>query len=292
VQLATGSISGVTIKGYGDEDASTGTALFVHSTEGLSISGLSILSPGRTGVLFTGLNIGASFTDSTIYDAWSETYAPYGVHANGGTGTIDGTTYNSSVTIDGITFSKGTSSATYTYASKPAAAIRVASIAGNYVNLGKNYINNVHTYLLDTGFYATSRKLTGASTSGTGEDNLDSMTIPAATIGVSGGLRITAAGTKAGANGNKTLKFYFGATAVTFHAAANNTNDWRFEAVIFNTATNKQVISWIGHDGATPLQGYDTAAIDTTAAVTVKITGECADGGDKITSQMFYIERL
>ena len=111
-------------------------------------------------------------------------------------------------------------------------------------------------------------------------------------MGDRGGLRITASGTKTGAGGNKTLKFFFGITSVTFHAAANSTNDWRFEAVIFNTATNAQVITWIGHDGATPLQGYDTAAIDTTADVIVKITGECANAGDTITQKIFSIERL
>ena len=137
------------------------------------------------------------------------------------------------------------------------------------------------------------RSVSSTSTSGTGEDNLKTTTIPASMMETVSGFKVFAAGTKTGAGGNKTLKFYFGATSVTFHAAANNTNDWRFEAYVYNTgATNTQGISWVGYDGATILQGYDTAAIDTTAAVTMKITGECASAADTITQTLLLVEPM
>ncbi len=129
------------------------------------------------------------------------------------------------------------------------------------------------------------------STSGTGEDDLKTQSISANKLGTTGGVKILAAGTKTGSNGNKTIKLYFGTTSWTMCAAANNTNDWRVEAEICNTATNAQRASWIGWDGATPLQGYETATIDTTAAITLKITGECADPNDVVTQTMWLIER-
>ena len=131
-----------------------------------------------------------------------------------------------------------------------------------------------------------------ASTSGTGEDDLQTTVIPADALGTTGGLRITAAGTKTNANGNKTIKFYLGATSVTVHAAANDTNDWRVEVEIFNTSTSAQRLTWKGYNGTTLLQGYDTMAEDTTADLTLKFTGECAHASDTITQTMFIVERF
>jgi hypothetical protein len=128
------------------------------------------------------------------------------------------------------------------------------------------------------------------STSGTGEDNLKSYTLPAGMFAPGKTLRVTAAGTKTAANGNKTLKFYFGASSVTFHAAANNTNDWKFEAVIYSLSSSTQRVSWTGWDGATMLQGYEAFSIDTTSTTAVKITGECADASDTITQTMWQLK--
>jgi hypothetical protein len=135
------------------------------------------------------------------------------------------------------------------------------------------------------------RNVAAVSTSGTGEDQLRYTIIPAAMMETTSGFHIFAAGTKSGAGGNKTLKFYFGATAITFHAAANNENPWRFEAYIYNTNNaSAQGISWIGYDGNTILQGYDTATVDTSAPVTMKITGECTNGADTITQTLWLVE--
>jgi len=139
------------------------------------------------------------------------------------------------------------------------------------------------------------KKSVAASTSGVGEDDLHTATIPAARMGRVGGIRLVAAGTKTdgGAPGNKTIKLHFGASSWIVHAAANNTNDWRVEAEILNTnAVNAQVISWTCWDGTTITQGFQTAAINTGAAVVVKLTGECADAGDTITQMLWIVESL
>jgi hypothetical protein len=130
-----------------------------------------------------------------------------------------------------------------------------------------------------------------ALTSGTGEDDIRSKTIYANGLGIGNRMHIVAAGTKVNANGNKTIKFYFGSTAITFHAAANDTNDWRFEADIVYSATSEQKISWVGYNGVTITQGHDTAAEDMTGAVVMKITGECAHASDVIRQYIWDIEK-
>ena len=129
-----------------------------------------------------------------------------------------------------------------------------------------------------------------AVTAGAGEDDLQSYTIPAGALHADGGIIVRAAGTKANGNSeNKTIKLHFGGSSWTIHAAAANANDWRMEAEIVNTATNAQRISWNCFDGITITQGYETASIDTTGAVTVKLTGECATGTDTITQTMWSV---
>ena len=130
--------------------------------------------------------------------------------------------------------------------------------------------------------------------SGTGEDDLQSYTIPAGTMGNMGGIRVFAAGRKVGANGNKTMKLHFGAESITFCVAANNENSWMLEAVISNyNAENVNRIAWKGYDGITLLTGFTLdAAEDTSAAVIVKITGECAHATDIISQDVWIVESI
>lgn len=129
-----------------------------------------------------------------------------------------------------------------------------------------------------------------STTTGAGVDALTVYNIPANTMHADGGITIRAAGTKTGGNDTKELDLNFGAFAVSIHAAANNTNDWRVEAQIVNTATNAQRISWVCWDGATVAQGYETTAQDTTGVVAVYITAECVNAADTVTQTMWYVE--
>lgn len=137
------------------------------------------------------------------------------------------------------------------------------------------------------------RNNANSTTSGTGEDDLSSVTITGGTIGATGSIEVMACGTITGAAGNKTLKLYFGATAIITSATAAGTADWMLRARISNTATGAQRIltEWSDHQSATNYnQDYITAAIDTTSSVIVKVTGECANGADTITQTMFEVQ--
>ncbi|MCD6197472.1 MAG: hypothetical protein J7K15_02725 [Deltaproteobacteria bacterium] len=135
------------------------------------------------------------------------------------------------------------------------------------------------------------RSNVNVSTSGVGEDDLQTYTLPAGQLGNHGVLHIIASGVKHGSNDNKQLKFYFGPSSIIFHAAANNINDWYFEAWIGNTNYNNQYITWRGYDGTTLLQGFENWVIDTRLDTIVKITGECSDASDYITQMMWFIEQ-
>jgi hypothetical protein len=132
---------------------------------------------------------------------------------------------------------------------------------------------------------------TAVATSGTGEDTLKTVTLLANSIGARGSIEIEASGTKENANGNKTIKLYFGSQSYTVHAAANNQNDWYVKARIGQLTTASQVITWEGWDGTTPLKGFETATEDSTADIIVKLTGECAHGSDTITQRMWHYRR-
>ena len=155
-----------------------------------------------------------------------------------------------------------------------------------------SWCNELYTQLLyvsdalDVPVYEASS--TSVSTSGTGEDDLSSSSISKQLYDSSNGIKITGAGTKTNSNGNKTLKFYFGSTSVTFNAAANDTNDWRFEGMILFESSDAQRITWNG-SGLT--HQYDTSSEDITSGdITIKVTGECAHASDVITQTMWVVE--
>lgn len=164
------------------------------------------------------------------------------------------------------------------------------TLIGSYDWEGAN--DNPNVSVSRIGYTDKNFELT--STSGAGADDLMSYTLTDDNLGKYEGIRITAFGTKAGANDTKELKFYFGATAVIFHAAANNTNDWRFVAEIANYRDSAtQYLSWVGYDGATVLQGFDQPGEDTTGGdIVIKLTGECANIGDAIHQKALIVERF
>lgn len=129
------------------------------------------------------------------------------------------------------------------------------------------------------------------STSGTGEDALSSVTIPANTLGVVGGILFFAAGTITGINDAKTIKIKIGTTVLgTIAEAAGATSDWIFVGFTFNTATNAQRTLIIGLEGAAIEVGdYVTSAIDTTTSTTINVTGECANAGDTVSQTMLGV---
>jgi len=140
---------------------------------------------------------------------------------------------------------------------------------------------------------STEKQDVTVETSGTGVDDLMSYVVPADNMGMHGGLKITASGTKQGANNTKAIWFHWGTeSGVTIVDPNNDTEDWRFEAEImnYNNILNSQKISWVCWSGTTMMQGYETATQDTTSGVTVLFKGECANLNDKIKQQTMVIK--
>lgn len=130
------------------------------------------------------------------------------------------------------------------------------------------------------------------ATSGIGEDDLASVDVPAGFMGLYGGLKVFAAGTKSGVAGDKIVKFHFGSTEFQI-ARSNNQADWMLEVQVWNTAAAAQRIAWKYYEGdLVVLSGYETATEDTTSDVTMKLTGECKDGADSVTQTMFHWKRI
>lgn len=162
----------------------------------------------------------------------------------------------------------------------------INSNPGNFVNNGigtivnrvmKHYVNSVgHTGTTD-------------ETDITGE----SVTVLANKLLTKSGIRVTAWGSKTGSAGNKTIKLYFGATAVTAIGPTNDTNSWSIDTTIYNNnSTSSQKIVAKSYNASTLSQVITTSAIDTTADVLVKLTGTLANSADSITVQGFRVEYL
>ena len=73
--------------------------------------------------------------------------------------------------------------------------------------------------------------------------------------------------------------------------ATNTTDDWTFEATVANIDQVSQRIIWTFKHGSTLYTGFDSGAVNTGAGpVTVKMTGECADGADTINNNFWQVK--
>ena len=131
-------------------------------------------------------------------------------------------------------------------------------------------------------------------TSGTGEDDLSTVTIPASVMWTYGGLHIRAAGWVEGVAGNKTIKLKFGSQSVTLFGPAALITTWKFEAEVRNAgAHNSQVLTWrffVDGVAAAVSSGFVSFAEATNVDVVVKPTGECANGADIIHQTLYVVE--
>ena len=131
---------------------------------------------------------------------------------------------------------------------------------------------------------------------GTGEDDLRTYSVPAATLAVNGDhLAWEAAGTFAATANNKRVKVKFGATTLfdTGVLAITAAGDWQVNGLVIRTgaATQKNVARWSCTDAALPTAtDYTTAAETLSGAVTLKLTGEATANNDIV--QEIMIVRL
>ena len=276
IEEATGIIANNEVIGYGDANAATGCAVLLYSTNGVSCSNNIIRDAGKMAYYLSLDCKNFSILGGQIIDVWSDTGATYGINTAG---------ENNTGLIDGVSFLSDDKSATYTNDY----AINIADETGTYVTIGQNPCY-WFAYILDDGLRTLRGDLVAASSSGTGEDTLCTMDIPANYLSTRKRLRVVGSGNKTGSAGNKTIKFYWGSTGVTLNAAANDTNTWRFETDIIFDTDDDQVWSWIGHNGATPLIGTSVGLTeDPTSAITMKFTGECADPNDTVVQHFMDV---
>lgn len=131
---------------------------------------------------------------------------------------------------------------------------------------------------------------------GTGEDDLRTYSVPAATLAVNGDHLVwEAAGTFAGTANDKRVKVKFGATTMfdTGVLAITAAGDWQVNGLIIRTgaATQKNVARWSCTDAAlSTATDYTTAAETLSGAVTLKLTGEATANNDIV--QELLIVRL
>lgn len=135
----------------------------------------------------------------------------------------------------------------------------------------------------------TTYTVTGTLT----ETDMASFAMSGGTMDTAGAIWVFAAGTITNSGGGqKDVRLYFGGTAIgTVTRTGANAQDWSLIAKISNTATNAQRIEvwYITTDALTVSFDYTTLAIDTTASVTVKVTGDLANTADTITQTKFEI---
>jgi len=188
-------------------------------------------------------------------------------------------TSGASIAIDGVAYGNVTKSVNIVAAAyDPALAHRIV--------INNEYVNTIHASILE-------KSAVEATTTGAGEDTLQTYTIRQRVIDNNDGVRVTVSGYNSAANGNKTIKFYVGATAITIHPAANNTNSWRAEIYLSLEDSNDAEITWQFNNGGTMTYARATSAEDFSAGdIIIKVTGECADAGDTIALKQWLVERI
>lgn len=128
------------------------------------------------------------------------------------------------------------------------------------------------------------------------EKDLITFSLPADSLNANGkGVRVTAWGTTA-ANGNtKTMRLKFGATVLrAVGPFAPNNLDWLVQSIVIRTGASAQ--DAMTHEmvqNSVVFTSHTEPAEDTTAAITIKITGENAvAAANDIVAEGLLIERL
>jgi hypothetical protein len=130
---------------------------------------------------------------------------------------------------------------------------------------------------------------TGASIT---EVDLMSYTLPANALGANGSIRIKASGRIFGGAGNKTLTFYWGATAHILHPSANNEGFWTADIIIAgqgSRAAQRLDISALYNGDVLIVLGVTDSESSSVDNV-IKFTGQTDDAGDTVQQRIMVIE--
>lgn len=128
----------------------------------------------------------------------------------------------------------------------------------------------------------------------TNENTLASITVPPSALGINGILRITTQWTFTGSTNSKTWRVKFGSMSVQDNGTTSaSVTSLRCMSEVRNVdAANSQKGSsyTLTVAGSVPATAPTTAAIDTTAAVTLLITGQKATAGETLTLDSYTVE--
>lgn len=124
--VATGTITGNVITGYGDETNSSTGAIYCYATRGVAIAGNALLAPSPVGIVLYQDNFGFACTGNTITDPWSNT--------NTNCPAIYPSIQYNQGTVSGNVLVRGSKSATYVCTR----GLNVSSVTGNRVTVGPN----------------------------------------------------------------------------------------------------------------------------------------------------------
>jgi hypothetical protein len=131
--------------------------------------------------------------------------------------------------------------------------------------------------------------LTAVGNVTTGEDNLITQALTADTLNATKqGLYFESWGVTANNANTKTVKFYFGATAVLTQAlTASIAGSWSISGYVWRTGSDTQDCIFRLNQGATDIAHAEFTAttIDEDAAITVKTTGESNSATDDIINE-------
>ena len=163
--------------------------------------------------------------------------------------------------------------------------------------MGYNF--NSTTHQIDLGGSASKGVLnstadvdvTAVGNVGAGEDDLITYSLPANSMDANNrAVRIHAWGTLANNANAKTVKMYFGATAIlTLAMPTNVAMNWEINATVVRTgASTQDAIASMINPGTPPVVDREitTPAEDTTGAITIKCTGEATANDDIVQEGM------
>ena len=130
-----------------------------------------------------------------------------------------------------------------------------------------------------------------AHTGNTSETTLASIVIPAGAMGPNGRVRITSLWSATNSANNKTMRHKFGGTNYFAQNMVAH-QSWRHETEILNrNAVNNQIGNTnnvFGSQAGAP----NSSAVDTSAAVTVLLTGQLANAAETVTLESYRVEVL
>ncbi len=277
-EYTDGAVTGLTIRGHGNDSTSTGHAVSLVNTRGLSLNGSTIAESSPIAIYASANNLNLNISGNTIIDPWTDDQAA--AKAIYVTGTASGY-------IGDNIFAKSNKSATNILNH----GIHFGAGAQK-ITLGKNY-SEAKTYLLD-GQDSTLRGSLGVvTTDGTGKDILRTRQIEANRVGVGNVLEVKAAGNFVdNNNGTKQIELCIGDTCIDALPAADYpTGTWTITATVVFDGASQQTIQWQALCGTTITSaGYVSAAADIGAGFTLKTTGECSDGTDVVSQTIWDID--